>query len=145
MRATCFDLYYAICRPSEKTDLRPIYISVLCGIPNANRFYDSTVRRICLCVFGEGRLGSDVLEHRMCFHFLYSICSKRFSFYEEFRDIRSQMYIGFYVKHPLLLSETNESLNFLGTMEKYSNINSNEIRPVELSCFILAVGGLWWV
>ena len=36
------------------------------------------------------------------------------------------MYIGFYVKHPLLMSEINETLNFLETLVKYSNINSNE-------------------
>ena len=36
------------------------------------------------------------------------------------------MYIGFYVIHPLLMSDLNENLNFLQTLGKYSDIKSHE-------------------
>ena len=36
------------------------------------------------------------------------------------------MGIGFCVKRPLLKSDFNENLVFLQSLEKYSNINSNE-------------------
>jgi len=46
VRATCFDLYWVIYRPSGKTDPRTVYISMHCGIPNANRLCYMNVKCI---------------------------------------------------------------------------------------------------
>ena len=76
----------------------------------------------------HGYRGENILEHRLCFNFLYRIrvCLKYFSFCEEFSETRSKMYIGFYVMYPLLMSDLNENLNFLHTLGKYSDIKSHE-------------------
>jgi hypothetical protein len=42
-------------------------------------------------------------EHKMCFDFLYNLCLKHFSFYEELSEIWSQTDIGLHVKYPLFL------------------------------------------
>jgi len=44
----------------------------------------------------------------MCFNFLYYICPKLFSFYEELSEI-STMYIGLNVKYPLFWSDFKET------------------------------------
>ena len=41
--------------------------------------------------------------------FLYNVCLKHFSFWEELIDILSQMYIAVHVKYPLFLSDFNET------------------------------------
>jgi len=39
------------------------------------------------------------IESKMCFDFLYKFCFKHFSFWEEFSQILSQMYIGLHVQY----------------------------------------------
>jgi len=63
----------------------------------------------------------------VCFDFLYNVCLKRFSSYEETSEILSKMYIGIHVKHPLFLSDINETWIFFRQIsEKYSNIKFYE-------------------
>jgi hypothetical protein len=38
----------------------------------------------------------------MCFHFIYNLCLKRFSFYEEWSEMGSKMFIDLHVKYPLI-------------------------------------------
>ena len=54
----------------------------------------------------------------VCFHFLYNVCVKQFSFYEELSEILSYMEIGGHVKYPLFLSFVNETGVFLTTFRK---------------------------
>jgi len=44
----------------------------------------------------------------VCFEFLYNLCLRHFSFFEELSEIRSKMYIGLHIKYPLFLSYFNE-------------------------------------
>jgi hypothetical protein len=53
-----------------------------------------------------------VIEHEMCFDFLYNYCLIHFSFGEELSEIWSKMYIELHVKWSLLLSDFNEILIF---------------------------------
>ena len=53
-----------------------------------------------------------VIEHEVCFDFLYNSCLKNFSFWEELSKIWSKMYIELHVKCPLFLSEFKEILIF---------------------------------
>jgi hypothetical protein len=48
----------------------------------------------------------------VCFDFFYSFRLQRISFYEEFSEILSKMYIGPHVKYPLFLSDFNETRIF---------------------------------
>ena len=59
--------YYAICDLSDYTTFFQNYLT------------DGTI-------FGRRRL---VIEHKMCFYFLYNFCPEHFSFREEFSDILS--------------------------------------------------------
>ena len=80
----------------------------------------------------HGYRGENILEYRLCFNFLYRICLKYLSFCEEFSESRSQMYIGFYVIHPLLISDLNENLNFCRLFDNIQVSRLMKIRPVEL-------------
>jgi len=53
-----------------------------------------------------------VTEHKMCFDFIYNFHQPHYSFWEEFNEIRSKMYISLYVKYPLFLSDFNETWIF---------------------------------
>jgi hypothetical protein len=44
-----------------------------------------------------------VTEHKICINFIYGVCLKHFSFYEEVRY--DKIYIGLHVKYPLFLSD----------------------------------------
>ena len=48
-------------------------------------------------------------EHKMCFDFLYSFYLKHLSFLEELSEILSHMQKYLHVKHPLFLSDFNET------------------------------------
>ena len=48
----------------------------------------------------------------VCFDFLYSVCLKNFSFYEELSEMWSKGLIGVHVKYLLLLSEFNKTWIF---------------------------------
>ena len=48
----------------------------------------------------------------MCFDFLYKFCLENLSFWEVMRDIWSKIDIGLHVKHPLFLSNFNETWIF---------------------------------
>ena len=48
-----------------------------------------------------------IIERKMCFDFLYSVCLKDFPFKEEFSEISSKMSNRFHVKYPLFLSDFN--------------------------------------
>jgi hypothetical protein len=45
----------------------------------------------------------------VCFDFLYNLRLKHFSFYDEVSEIWSKMSGGLHVKHPLFLSDLNET------------------------------------
>ena len=51
-------------------------------------------------------------QHKMCFDFLYKFCLENLSFWEVMRDIWSKIDIGLHVKHPLFLSNFNETWIF---------------------------------
>jgi hypothetical protein len=63
-----------------------------------------------------------VIEHKMCFDFLYKFCLKHFSFHEELAEIWSRMYIGLHVNYPLFMSAFNETLVSGRIFEKHSNV-----------------------
>jgi len=48
-------------------------------------------------------------EHKMCVYFLYDLCLKYFSFWEEMSELLSKMYVVLHIKHPLFLSDINEA------------------------------------
>ena len=48
----------------------------------------------------------------MCFDFLYKFCLEHLSFWEVMREIWSKIDIGLHVKHPLFLSNFNETWIF---------------------------------
>jgi len=50
-----------------------------------------------------------VIEHKMCFHFIYRFCLKHFSLQVEFNEILWFIYRGFHVKYPLFLSGCSET------------------------------------
>jgi hypothetical protein len=58
----------------------------------------------------------------MCFDFLYKVCLKYLSFYEELSDVVSQMYIGHHVQQLLFLSCCNWNSNFLNRFSKNTQI-----------------------
>ena len=68
-----------------------------------------------------------VIEHKMCFNFLYNVCRKHFSFYEELSDKWSKMQIGLQAKYPLSLFDFNKTW-ILSTdfRQKNSNIKFHE-------------------
>jgi len=45
----------------------------------------------------------------MCFNFLYKLCLRHFSFYEELSTIQSKMFIGLHIEYLLFLSDFNET------------------------------------
>ena len=53
-----------------------------------------------------------VIEHKMCFHFIYRFCLKHFSLQVEFNEILWFIYRGFHVKYPLFLSGCSETWIF---------------------------------
>jgi len=57
-------------------------------------------------------LKKKILEHKICFDFLYKVCLKHLSFYEELNEILSQMYIGLHVQNLLFLPCGNETRIF---------------------------------
>jgi len=57
--------------------------------------------------FGEKK----VIEHKMCFDFLYKFCRQHFSFWE-LSEIWSVI-IGLHVKYPLFLSDFDKNFDFL--------------------------------
>ena len=82
---------------------------VTCGLP------DSTIFSILSHKRQDFR--KKVTEHdTLCFEFLYNLCLKHFSFFEELSEIRSKMCIGLYIKYPLFLSYFNEK--FLDVFSK---------------------------
>jgi hypothetical protein len=50
-----------------------------------------------------------VIEHKMCFDFLYSFSPKHFSFCKEVNEVRSKMYTDLHVKYALFLLDFNET------------------------------------
>ena len=65
---------------------------------------------------------------------IISTTLKYFSFWEEFSEIWSEMYIGLHMKYPLLLSDFNEI--FLDIFSKNTRIsNFMKIRPVGAELF----------
>ena len=66
--------------------------------------------------------------------FLYSFCLEHFSFYYEYNEIWSKMFIGLHVKYLLFLSDFNE--NFLNRFSKnIQTSNFMKIRPVGAQFF----------
>jgi hypothetical protein len=65
-------------------------------------------------------------EHKMCYDFLYNVCPKHFSLWEEFGEILLQMYIGLNVKCPLFSSDFNGTWTSRQDFKKSSNIKFHE-------------------
>jgi hypothetical protein len=55
------------------------------------------------------RISKTVIEHKMCFDFIYNCCLEHFSFYKEIGEISSRMYTGLHVKYLSLLSDFEET------------------------------------
>jgi hypothetical protein len=70
--------------------------------------------------------GKKVIEHKMCFDFLYNFCLKHFSLYKEFSEIFSKTYTGLPVKYPLFLAILMKLEFSQQVFEKSSNIRFNE-------------------
>ena len=78
------------------------------------------------------RYWEKVIEHKIRFDILYKVCLKHLSFWGEFSETLSQMYIGLHVKNPLFLPELNETCIFSTDFRKiFLQSNSMETRPVE--------------
>ena len=52
---------------------------------------------------------SKVIEHKMCFDFLYNLCLKHFSHQEELSEVFSKVYAGLPVKYQLFSSDFNDT------------------------------------
>ena len=57
----------------------------------------------------NGMILKTVIEHKMCFDFIYNFCLKHFSFYKETGEISSKIYIGLHIKYLSLLSNFEET------------------------------------
>ena len=68
----------------------------------------------------------------VCFDILHNVCMKHFSFKGELKEIRSKMYIGLHVTHPLLLSDFNQ--------KGISSTDFQKISPI--SNLVCGFGGL---
>jgi len=70
----------------------------------------------------------------MCFNFLYNLCLKHFSFYEEMSEICWKMYIAFHVQYRLSLvdfSETSSlSKNFRKQIPIFIKFSKNSQIPI---------------
>jgi hypothetical protein len=75
------------------------------------------------------------------FDFLYNVCLKHFTFQKELSEIWSKMYIGLHVKHPLFLSDFNETLilsaDFTKILKYQISLESVQWEP---SCFVRTDG-----
>jgi len=77
-----------------------------------------------------------VTERKMCFDYLYNIRMKHFLFWNELSEKRWKMYIGLYVKYPLLVSDFKEIWIFSTDLRKIKKIsNFMKIRPVGAEMF----------
>jgi hypothetical protein len=69
-------------------------------------------------------------ERKMCFDFLYKLCLKHFSFYQELSNIWSHLYTGLHAKYPLLTADINDTWIFSIRFSKNTQMLSfMKIRP----------------
>jgi hypothetical protein len=75
--------------------------------------------------------GKKVTERKICFDFLYNFYLKCFSFWEEFRELLSEMWKRLHVKYQLFMSDFNETSFFSTDFRKRkSNIVSGTYRSL---------------
>ena len=71
----------------------------------------------------------------MCSDFLYNLCPKHFSFWEELSKILSHTYTGFHIKYPLFLAGFNQISMFVTDFQKILKYKiSWKSSQWELSC-----------
>ena len=70
-----------------------------------------------------------------CFDFLYTLCLKHFSFYEEISEISPKMSIGLHVKYPFCLSDFNGTWMFSTVSKNPLISNFTKIRQVGVELF----------
>jgi hypothetical protein len=66
---------------------------------------------------------------KLCFDCLHNLCLKYFSFWENFSEILSKMYIGLHIKYPLFLADINDTWTFRQILQKFLNIIFYENTP----------------
>jgi len=55
----------------------------------------------------------------MCFEFVYNVCLKHFSSWEEINGVLSQIYVSVHAQYPSFLSDFNENLIFSTDFRKH--------------------------
>ena len=95
-----------------------VFIFVFLGIQHAKRMRHIVIAScpalyyFPLYLINGTIFEKNITEHKICFDFLYDVCPKHFSFYEELSEIWSKMYIGVHVRYPLFLSDFHETWIF---------------------------------
>ena len=76
------------------------------------------------CLIKVTTFGKRIIEHKICFDFLYNFGLKLFfSFWEELSEICSKMYIGLHVQVPVILVRFQLKLNILDRFWKYTHLS----------------------
>jgi len=73
-----------------------VCVCVPLGVHHAMRMRRIVVCGIPRCTTSQFS-GKNIIEHKMCFVFLYNFYLKHFSFWEEMREVWSNIYIDFHV------------------------------------------------
>jgi len=103
-----------------------VCVSVAWGIQHAMCMRRSHLWPAPLYIFPHYLINDIIFEKKghctqnVCSDFLYSVCLKHFSFYEELSEIWSKMYVGLHVKCPLFLPYCNKTWFFSTVFEKSS-------------------------
>ena len=102
-------------------------IILSCGLCSSNIFFHIISQK---ARFSKKK---NYLTWNVCFYFIYNLCLKHFSFYEEMSEIWSGMYIRFHGKCQLFLSDLNEnwicSTDFLKLLKYEISWKSVEWEP----------------
>jgi len=83
---------------------------VICGLSGSTIFSTYLIKNTIFL--------KNVIEHKMCFGFLYNFYLKHFSLKDELREIRYKMYIGAHVQYLSFTSAFNGTSIFLTDFRK---------------------------